>query len=57
VLTDPDLRGDAEAFVRVVSGDLGARANVGDAAGIQGRLTSDGGRAYMLLDAAIGDLG
>ena len=57
VLTDPDLRGDAEAFVRVVSRDLGARAMAGDAAGVQGRLTSDGGRAYMLLDAAIGDLG
>ncbi|HST93123.1 MAG TPA: tipN [Brevundimonas sp.] len=57
VLTDPDLRGDAEAFVRVVSRDLGSRAMAGDAAGVQGRLTSDGGRAYMLLDAAIGDLG
>jgi hypothetical protein len=57
VLTDPELREDAEAFVRVVSRDLGARATAGDAAGVQGRLTSDGGRAYMLLDAAIGDLG
>ncbi|HZV85759.1 MAG TPA: tipN, partial [Brevundimonas sp.] len=57
VLTDPDLRADAEAFVRAVSRDLGARAKSGDGAGVQGRLTSDGGRAYMLLDAAIGDLG
>ena len=24
--------------------------------GILGRLTSDGGRAFMLLDAAVGDL-
>lgn len=56
VLTDPDLRGDAEAYVRAFARDLTARADAGDAAGIQARLTSDGGRAYMLLDAAIGDL-
>lgn len=56
VLTDPDLRADAEAYVRAVARDLTARAAAGDAGGIQGRLTSDGGRAYMLLDAAIGDL-
>ncbi|MGZ9114861.1 MAG: tipN, partial [Brevundimonas sp.] len=56
VLTDPDLRTDAEAYVRAVVRDLTVRAAAGDAAGIQGRLTSDGGRAYMLLDAAIGDL-
>lgn len=56
VLTDPDLRADAESYVRAVARDLTARAGVGDAQGIQGRLTSDGGRAYMLLDAAIGDL-
>jgi hypothetical protein len=56
VLTDPDLRGDAEAYVRAIARDLAARAGAGDAQGIQGRLTSDGGRAYMLLDAAIGDL-
>ncbi len=56
VLTDPDLRADAEAYVRAFARDLTARADAGDAAGIQARLTSDGGRAYMLLDAAIGDL-
>jgi hypothetical protein len=56
VLTDPDLRADAEAYVRAVARDLAARAGAGDASGIQGRLTSDGGRAFMLLDAAIGDL-
>jgi hypothetical protein len=56
VLTDPDLRADAEAYVRAVVRDLTARAAAGDSAGIQGRLTSDGGRAWMLLDAAIGDL-
>ena len=56
VLTDPDLRTDAEAFVRGFSRDLAARAAAGDGAGILGRLTSAGGRAFMLLDAAVGDL-
>ncbi|CAN7162037.1 tipN [Brevundimonas sp. LjRoot202] len=56
VLTDTDLRADAEAFVRVFSSDLSARAAARDEAGVLGRLTSDGGRAFMLLDAAIGDL-
>lgn len=56
VLTDPDLRADAEAYVRNFSRDLSARAAAGDGPGVLGRLTSDGGRAFMLLDAAIGDL-
>ena len=56
VLTDPDLRADAEAYVRAFSRDLAARAGDSDGPGILGRLTSDGGRAFMLLDAAVGDL-
>ena len=56
VLTDPDLRADAEAYVRAFSRDLAARAGASDGPGILGRLTSDGGRAFMLLDAAVGDL-
>lgn len=56
VLTDPDLRTDAEAYVRGFSRDLATRAGAGDGPGILGRLTSDGGRAFMLLDAAVGDL-
>ena len=56
VLTDPDLRTDAEAYVRAFSRDLSARAAAGDGPGILGRLTSDGGRAFMLLEAAVGDL-
>ncbi|MBX9460752.1 MAG: tipN [Brevundimonas sp.] len=56
VLTDPDLRADAEGYVRAFSQDLSVRAGAGDGPGVLGRLTSDGGRAYMLLDAAIGDL-
>ena len=56
VLTDPDLRTDAEAYVRAFARDLANRAGANDGPGVLGRLTSDGGRAFMLLDAAIGDL-
>jgi hypothetical protein len=56
VLTDPDLRADAEAYVRAFARDLGVRAGEGDGSSVLARLTSDGGRAFMLLDAAIGDL-
>jgi hypothetical protein len=56
VLTDPDLRADAEAYVRAFARDLGVRAGEGDGSGVLARLTSDGGRAFMLLDAAVGDL-
>ena len=56
VLTDPDLRADAEVYVRAFARDLANRAGANDGPGVLGRLTSDGGRAFMLLDAAIGDL-
>lgn len=56
VLTDPALRADAEAYVRDFSRDLRQRADAGDAQGVLARLMSDAGRAYMLLDAAIGDM-
>ena len=56
VLTDPDLRADAENYVRGFGRDLAGRAGANDGPGILGRLTSDGGRAFMLLDAAVGDL-
>ena len=56
VLTDPDLRADAEAYVRAFGRELAAQAAGGDGPAVLGRLTSDGGRAFMLLDAAIGDL-
>ena len=55
VLSDSDLRNDAEQFVHGFSQRL--RARTGDGAAVQALLTSDGGRAFMLLDAAIGDLG
>ena len=57
VLTDPDMRADAEAYVRAFSSNLTERAAARDGAAVLGQLTSDGGRSYMLLDAAIGDLG
>ena len=56
VLTDPDLRADAESYVRAFGREMAGHAAVGDGPGVLGRLTSDGGRAFMLLDAAIGDL-
>ncbi len=56
VLTDPELRADAEAYVREITRELSDRANAGDGPWIQGRLASDTGRAFMLLDAAIGDM-
>ena len=56
VLTDPDLRADAESYVRAFGRDLAGYAASGDGPAVLGRLTSDGGRAFMLLDAAIGDL-
>ena len=55
VLSDADLRNDAEQFVHGFSQRL--RARTGDGAAVLALLTSDGGRAFMLLDAAIGDLG
>lgn len=56
VLTDPDLRADSESFVRALSRELDGFADQGDAGAVLARLTTDGGRAFMLLDAAIGDL-
>ncbi|WAC58541.1 tipN [Brevundimonas sp. SL130] len=57
VLSDPELRADAERYVVVFSQDLAAYARSRDAQAVQNRLASDSGRAFMLLDAAVGDLG
>ena len=57
VLSDPDMRGDAERYVRGFGRTLVAAARSGDGATVQARLSSDAGRAFMLLDAAVGDLG
>lgn len=57
VLSDAELRADAERYVRNFAVMLNASARAGDSAAVQSSLASDGGRAFMLLDAAVGDLG
>jgi hypothetical protein len=56
VLSDPGLRTDAERYVREFVRGLDDYARSGDGAAILNRLASDGGRAFLLLDAAVGDL-
>ncbi len=55
VLTDPDLKSDAERYVRGFARELQAFGP--ESTGVLARLASDGGRAFLLLDAAVGDLG
>lgn len=57
VLSDAELRADAERYVRNFAVMLNASARAGDGAAVQSSLASDSGRAFMLLDAAVGDLG
>lgn len=57
VLSDAELRSDAERYVRLFAQELTASARAGDGGAVQSRLASDAGRAFMLLDAAVGDLG
>ncbi|ASE40744.1 tipN [Brevundimonas vesicularis] len=57
VLSDAELRADAERYVRNFAVMLNASARAGDSAAVQSSLASDSGRAFMLLDAAVGDLG
>lgn len=56
VLSDPELKQDAEQYVREFNRGLADYARAGDGPAVLNRLASDGGRAFMLLDAAIGDL-
>jgi hypothetical protein len=56
VLSDPELKTDAEAYVRTWSRILKDHAASGDGPAVLNRLASDGGRAFLLLDAAVGDL-
>jgi hypothetical protein len=56
VLSDDALRADAEAYVRAFAHGLKLQAERGDAEDVQMRLATDEGRAFMLLDAAVGDL-
>ncbi|WP_428152280.1 tipN [Brevundimonas sp.] len=55
VMSDPELRGDAERYVRAFAGRLSNEARDGSPA-VLAALATDAGRAFMLLDAAVGDL-
>ena len=57
ILADAELRADADAYVRAFALEMQNQARQGDAHDVQARLATDEGRAFMLLDAAIGDLG
>lgn len=54
VLSDPDMKADAERYVRAFARELQAFGP--ESTGVLARLASDGGRAFLLLDAAVGDL-
>jgi hypothetical protein len=56
VMSDPELRADAERYVRDLAARLNDRARAGDAHDVLATLATDPGRAFLLLDAAIGDL-
>jgi hypothetical protein len=55
VLSDAELKADVEDYVRAMAVRLAN--STGDPASVLEGLSSDGGRAYLLLDAAVGDLG
>lgn len=57
VMGDEALRMDAESYVRAFAHGLKIQAERGNAEDVQMRLATDEGRAFMLLDAAVGDLG
>lgn len=56
VLTDPELRRDAETWSGHVARDLANLVEARDPHGVHARLLSDSGRAWMLINAAVGDL-
>jgi len=56
VMSDPDLRADAERYVQGFSTRLGEQARAGGPGAALSALATDAGRAFMLLDAAVGDL-
>ncbi|MGQ2992018.1 tipN [Brevundimonas sp.] len=55
VISDPDLRTDSERYVRAYARLLDGHGR--DRSAVLQALGSDGGRAFLLLDAAVGDLG
>lgn len=56
VMSDSELRADAEHYVRAYSQKLADAARIGDPSSVLAALATDAGRAFMLLDAAVGDL-
>jgi hypothetical protein len=56
VLTDRPLRADVDRIVRHYARTLAESARSGDPGGVSALLASDSGRAFLLLDAAVGDL-
>ncbi len=56
VMGDPELRDDAERYVRGFAARLAEQAGFDGSAAVLGLLATDAGRAFMLLDAAVGDL-
>ncbi|WP_122468556.1 tipN [Brevundimonas lutea] len=56
VLADGGLKADIETFVRAAGAEMADLAGRGDDDGLTQRLSSDAGRAWLLLDAAVGDL-
>lgn len=54
VLSDPEMKADAERYVRAFARELQGFGP--ESTGVLARLASDGGRAFLLLDAAVGDL-
>lgn len=57
VMSDPELKSDAERYVLAFAQRLAGHARDGDVAEVLAALATDAGRAFMLLDAAVGDLG
>ena len=57
VLSDAELKGDAERYVRQMSRQLAAAAREdGEGYAVLSHLATDAGRTFLLLDAAVGDL-
>lgn len=56
VLGDGDLKAEIDGFVRAAAAEMTELAGRRDHEGLTQRLSSDAGRAWLLLDAAVGDL-
>ncbi|MFN3814904.1 tipN [Brevundimonas sp.] len=57
VLSDAELKADAERYVRQMARQLTQAAREdGEGYSVLSRLSTDAGRAFLLLDAAVGDL-